>query len=138
GFAYWTLGDRAASRQAYTEAIALSQACGDSFTTILATIGLGNVQEADNQLYLAAETYRRVLQLAGDQPLQIICEAHLGLARVLYEWSSLEAAVQHGRQSLHLAREYERVIARFVSCEVFLACLKLGQGDVAGAATLLA
>jgi LuxR family transcriptional regulator, maltose regulon positive regulatory protein len=138
GFAYWTLGDRAAARQAYTEAIALSQAAGDIFTTILATIGLGNVQEADNQLSLAAETYRRILQLAGDQPLQIICEAHLGLARVLYEWNDLEGAEQHGRQSLHLARQYESVIDRFVLCEVFLACLKLAQDDVAGAAALLA
>ena len=57
-----------------TEAISLSQASGDIFTTILATIGLGNVQEADNQLYQAAETYRRILQLAGDQPLQIIAK----------------------------------------------------------------
>src|SRR6266480_2104492 len=138
GFAYFLQGDRAAARRAYTEAISLSQTSGDIFTTILATIGLGNVQEADNQLYLAAESYRRALQMAGDQPLQIICEAHLGLARVLYEWNNLEAAEQHGRQSLHLAREYERVIDRFVSSEVFLACLKLAQGDVAGAATLLA
>jgi LuxR family transcriptional regulator, maltose regulon positive regulatory protein len=138
GFAYLLLGDRAASRRALTEAIALSQASGDIFTTILATIGLGMVQEADNQLYLAAETYRRVLQLAGDQPLQIIYEAHLGLARVLYEWNDLEAAEQHGRQGLHLARQYDRVIDRFVLCEVFLARLKLAQGDVAGAAALLA
>ena len=50
GFAYQLQGDRAAARRAYTEAIALSQASGDIFTTILATIGLGNVQEADNQL----------------------------------------------------------------------------------------
>jgi LuxR family transcriptional regulator, maltose regulon positive regulatory protein len=104
----------------------------------LATISLGNIQEADNQLSLAAETYRRVLQLAGDQPLQIICEAHLGLARICYEWNDLEAALAHGRQSLHLAQQYERVIDRFVSCEVFLARLKLAQGDVAGAAALLA
>src|SRR6266702_2099869 len=69
GFAYFLQGDRAAARRAYTEAISLSQASGDIFTTILATIGLGNIQEADNQLYQAAETYRRVLQLAGDQPL---------------------------------------------------------------------
>ncbi len=138
GFAYWKLGDRAAARLAYTQAIALSQAAGDIFTTILATIGLGNVQEADNQLSLAAQTYRRVLQLAGDQPLQIICEAHLGLARVLYEWNYLDEASQHGRQGLHLARQYERVIDRFVACEVFLARLKLAQGDTAGAATLLA
>ncbi len=138
GFAYQLQGDRAAARRAYTEAITLSQATGDIFTTILATIGLGMIQEADNQLYLAAETYRSVLQLAGDQPLQVLYEAHLGMARVLYEWNDLEAAEQHGRQSLHLARQYERVIDRFVVCEVFLARLKLAQGDVDSAAALLA
>jgi len=138
GFAHLLQGDRAAARRALTSAISLSQASGDIFTTILATIGLGNIQEVDNQLSLAAETYRRVLQLAGDQPLQIIYEAHLGLARVLYEWNDLEAAQQHGRQSLHLARQYERGIDRFVLCEVLLARLQLAQGDVAGAAALLA
>ncbi len=138
GFAYILQGDRAAARRALTSAIALSQASGDIFTTILATIGLGNVQETENQLSLAAETYRRVLQLAGHQPLQIIYEAHLGLARVLYEWNDLDEASQHGRQSLHLARQYDRVIDRFVTCEVFLARLKLARGDVAGAAALLA
>jgi ATP/maltotriose-dependent transcriptional regulator MalT len=138
GYAYLFQGDRAEARQALTEAISLSQASGDIFTTILATIGLGNVQEAENQLYLAAETYRRVLQLTGDQPLPIIYEAHLGLARICYEWNDLEAAEQHGRQSLHLARQYERVIDRFIVCEVFLARLKLAWGDVDGAAAMLA
>jgi LuxR family transcriptional regulator, maltose regulon positive regulatory protein len=138
GVAYFLQGDRAAARRAYTEAIAFSQASGDSFTTILATIGLGNLQEADNQLSLAAETYRRVLQLAGDQPLQIIYDAHLGLAHVLYEWNDLSGAEQHGRQSLHLARQYDRVIDRFIVCEVFLGRLKLAQGIVADAAALLA
>jgi len=138
GFACFSQGDRAAARQAFTEAIALGQVCGDIFTTILATIGLGNVQEAENQLYLAAQTYQHVLQLAGDQPLQIIYEAHLGLARVLYEWNELDAAEQHGRQSLYLARQYDYVIDRFIVCEVFLVRLKLAQGDVTGAAVLLA
>jgi LuxR family maltose regulon positive regulatory protein len=80
GFAYALQGDRAATRRAFTESISLSQACGAIFTAILATIGLGNVQEADNQLYQAAETYRRVLQWAGDKPQQIISEAHVGLS----------------------------------------------------------
>ena len=133
GVAYFLQGDRAAARRAYSEAIALSQAAGESFTTILATLGLGNIQEADNQLYLAAETYRRVLQLLGDQPLPLAGEAHLCLARICYEWNDLEAAEQHGQQSLHLARQYDRVIDRFVLGEVFLARLKLVQGDVAGA-----
>ncbi|HMN31502.1 MAG TPA: LuxR C-terminal-related transcriptional regulator, partial [Caldilineaceae bacterium] len=131
-------GDRAASRQAYTEAIALSQASGDIFTTILATIGLGNVQEAENQLHQAAETYRRVLHLAGEQPLQIVHEAHLGLARILYEWNDLDAAERHGEQSLQLAQQYDRVIDRFILCEVFLARLKRARGDMTGMAALLA
>ena len=87
---------------------------------------------------LAAETYRRVLQLAGDQPLQIVCEAQLGLARISTNGTTWTAAEQHGRQSLHLARQYESVIDRFIICEVFLARLKLARGDVAGAAAMLA
>ena len=137
GFAHYLQGDRAAARQALSEAISLSQAAGDTFTTILASIGLGNVQEAETQLSLAVETYQRVLQVAGDQPLQIISEAHLGLARVLYEWNELEAAEQHGKQGLLLARQYESVIDRSVSCSVFLARLELTRRNVAGAFAML-
>ena len=142
--AYWTMGfahlfsrDRAEARPALNEAISLSQASGDTFTAIIATVGLGNVEETENHLDVAAATYRRVLEAAGDQPLQIIHEAHLGLARILYEWNELDAAEQHGRQSLHFARQYEKIIDRFILCEVFLARLKLARGDAAGAAALL-
>jgi LuxR family maltose regulon positive regulatory protein len=138
GYAYILQGDRPAARQAFMEAISLSQASNAIFTLILATIGLGLVQETDNQLYQAAETYRHVLQLAGDKPQQIINEAHLGLARILYEWNDLEAAEQHAQQSLQLARQYESIIDRFVIGEVFLARLKLAQGDADGAAAVLA
>ena len=137
GFAYQLQGDRAAASQAYTEAISISQASGNIIIYLAATIGLGQVQEAENQLYLAAETYRHVLQLAGDPPLPVACEAHLGLARICYEWNDLDAAEQHGQQSLHLARQIENT-DRFVISEVFLARLKLAQGDVAGAAAMLA
>ncbi len=138
-FAYWLLGDRVAARQAAIQGIALSQAAEDIFLTIVLTGGLGQVQEGDNQLPLAAETYRRVLQLAGEQPNQIIYEAHIGLARVLYEWNELDEAEQHGQQALHFARQYDRgVIDRFIVCEVFLARLSLARGDVAGATALLA
>ena len=74
----------------------------------MATISLGQIQELENQLYLAAETYRRVLQLAGDHPQPIASEAHLGLARIFYEWNDLDAAEQHGQQSLQLARQYDQ------------------------------
>lgn len=143
--AYWTLGvayffqrDLAAARQAFLESISRSQPAKDIFTLILATIGLGNVQEAENQFYQADQTYRRVLHLSGNQPLQIIYEAHLGLAHILYEWNDLDGAQKHGEQSVQLARQYDKVIDRFIVCEVFLARLKLAQGEVEAAAALLA
>jgi LuxR family maltose regulon positive regulatory protein len=68
GLAYQYQGDRAAAGQAYTEAIAISQASGNTFINILASTGLGIIQEAETQLHLAAQTYRRVLQLVGDPP----------------------------------------------------------------------
>jgi LuxR family transcriptional regulator, maltose regulon positive regulatory protein len=137
GWAYQLQGDRAAASRAYTEAISISQASGNTIIYISATIGLGTVQETENQLHLAAQTYRRVLQLVGESPLPVACEAHLGLARICYEWNDLDAASQHGQQGVHLARQIENT-DRFVSGEVFLARLKLAQGDAAGAAALLA
>jgi len=138
GFAYQVQGDRAAAGQAYTEAIAISQASGNIRMTIVATISLGAIQEFENHLYQAAETFRSGLQLAGDHPQPFENEAHLGLARIFYEWNDLEAAEQHGQQGLQLARQYDRVIDRYILSEVFLARLKLARGDVAGAAAILA
>ena len=83
GYAYQLQGDRAAASQAYTEVISIGKSFGDSIYTLAATINLGQLQEADNQLYLAAESYRRSLQLAGDPPQRMACEAHLGLAQIL-------------------------------------------------------
>jgi LuxR family maltose regulon positive regulatory protein len=138
GFAYQVQGDRAAAGQAYTEAIAISQASGNIRMTIVATISLGAIQEFENHLYQAAETFRTGLQLAGDHPQPFENEAHLGLARIFYEWNDLEAAEQHGQQALQLARQFDRVIDRYILSEVFLARLKLARGDVAGAAAMVA
>ncbi len=137
GIAYQMQGDRAAARQAYTEAIATSQASGNTIINLAATIGLGNVQESQNQLHLAVETYRRVLHLAGDPPQPSACLAHLGLARICYEWNDLDAAQEHAQQSLQLARQMKSP-DELVTCEIFLARLSQAQGDVAGAVAQLA
>jgi len=137
GFAYQLQGDRAAASRAYTEVISIGQASGNIIFTLLATIGLGTLQEGDNQLHLAAQTYRRVLQLFGDQPLPFASEAYFGLARVFYEWNDLDAAQQHAQQSIELARKIENT-DRVIASEVFLARLKLAHGDAAGAAAILA
>ncbi len=135
GYAYQLQGDRAAASQAYSEVIAIGKSFGDSIYTLAATINLGQLQEADNQLSLAVETYRRVLQLAGDPPQLMACEAHLGLARVFYEWNDLEVAGQHAQQSAQMARQI--IVDTFAAYEVLLARLKLAQGDVSGAVAVL-
>jgi len=138
GYAYHLQGDRAAASRAYTEAMSIGQASGNILFTVSAMLGLGSLQEAENQLYLAAETYRRALHLFGDQPLPTLaCEAHLGLARIFYEWNDLDAAQQHRQQSIQLVRQTENNDT-FAACEVLLARLKLAEGDVAGAAAVLA
>jgi LuxR family maltose regulon positive regulatory protein len=137
GFAYQLQGDRAAARQAYAEVISVGQASGNTVFTIMAEIGLARLQEGDNQLPLAAETYQRVLQRFGDNPLPFACEAYFGLARIFYEWNDLEAARQHAQQSTQLARQLENT-DRLVAYEVFHARLKLAEHDVAGAAAILA
>jgi LuxR family maltose regulon positive regulatory protein len=138
GFAYQVQGDRAAASQAYTEAIAISQASGNIRMAIVATISLGAIQELEIHLYQAAETFRSGLQLAGDYPQPFENEAHLGLARIFYEWNDLKAAEQHAQHALRLAKQFDRVIDRYILSEVFLARLKLARGDVAGAAAMLA
>jgi len=136
--AYLIQGDRASAAQACVEGIAISQKSGNIFSTILATSNLGEVQELENQLHLAVESYRQVLQLSGDYPQPNAGDIHLGLARILYEWNDLEAAEQHGEQSLQLLRQYDSMIDRFIRAEVFLARLKLAKGDSSGADAMLA
>ena len=137
GYAYQLQGDRAAAERAYNDAISISQASGNIMVTIAATTCLGQVQESENQLYLAAESYRLVFQLAGDPPQPGACEAYLGLARVFYQWNDLDNAQRYGQQSLQLAQQMENVSTP-AACEVLLARLKLAQGEVDSSAIHLA
>jgi LuxR family maltose regulon positive regulatory protein len=136
GYAYQLQGDRAAASQAYTEVISISKSFGDSVYTTAATLCLGQVQEADNQLHLAAETYRRALHLVGDPPQGMAAEAFLGLARIYYQWNDLDAAETHGQHCLQVTRQGEG-LSTYASYCVFLARLRFAQGDVAGAAAVL-
>ncbi len=137
GIAYQFQGDRSAARETYIKAISISEASRNAFINILATTGLGIIQETENQLYQAAQSYRRVLQIVGDPPLPMACEAYLGLARLSYEWNDLNTAQQHGQQSIELARQIENIDST-ASSGVFLARLSLAQGDIPGATALLA
>ncbi|WP_314585676.1 LuxR C-terminal-related transcriptional regulator [Paenibacillus terrigena] len=137
GYAYQLQGDRVKAGKSYSEALSTSQNIGHVMITIMASLGLGNIQEMENQLYTAAETYRNVLNMTGDLPLLVACEAHLGLARLFYEWNDLDAAMLHVQQGVHLAKRFEHM-DRVVIGEVFLVKLKLSHGETSGVSASLA
>lgn len=135
-YAYILQGDRALAGRIYAEVQADTRALGATVTCIMASQGLGAVQELDNRLHEAAETYRYVLELTGDMPFPITSEAYRGLARVFYQWNDLENAEWYWEHSVPLARQLINT-DRSVACEVLHARLKLAKGDAVGSVEIL-
>ncbi len=137
GYAYHLQNDRVAASRAYREVIATGEASGNRVFTLMASIGLGHLQELDTQLHLAVQTNRRILELVGEGALPVVGVTYLGLARIHYEWNDLVAAAQYLQQGLALVQQMENK-GQFVAGEILHARLQLAQGDVTGAATRLA
>lgn len=136
GYAYQLQGNRAAASQAYNEVIEIGKSYGNSIYTMAATLNLGQIQEVDNQLPLASRTYRRVIEMAGDPPQGMASEAFLGLARIYYEWNDLDEAEEQGRQCHQLTQHME-TISTSASHSIFLARLRLAQGNIAQVVAIL-
>lgn len=139
----WTLGvaqnlqgNRAAAERAFRESLARSEAIGHFIIIIMSSIGLGNTLEADNQLVQAHEMFHHALQRAGEPPLPVLCEAHLGLARIAYQWNDLDAAQHHAEQSVRLGRQIPTT-DWFSGGEILQARIRMARGDAAGALAML-
>jgi LuxR family maltose regulon positive regulatory protein len=136
GYAHEILGERAEARKAYSEALRMSRAAGSRFAEMVSLIGLANVERLDTELRAAAATYTQTIRLAADLPYPAVAEAHLGLARIYYEWNDLEHAGHRGRRALELARTLQDT-DRPAACQVLLARVLLARGDPDAATTLL-
>jgi LuxR family maltose regulon positive regulatory protein len=96
---------------------------------------LANACLLQGELYQSAAYYRAVLQEAGAD--QSDCaHAHLGLARLAYEWNTLDTAAQEAAQALALAQELGNQPLHAGS-EVLLAQLTAPQAQSAGARSRL-
>jgi LuxR family maltose regulon positive regulatory protein len=137
GAAYYWQGSWVEANRALTEALFLAQTAGDITNTISASIGLGQVQDNQNQLHLAAETYQHVLQLIGDYSPPNTVSAYLGLAQIFYQWNDLDAAEQYAEQGLQLAQQYDQIFDRIIMSELHLVLIKLARRDVIGAAQIV-
>lgn len=82
GVASQRRGDDAQARQAYREVISYSGQLGHTLMAVLSWIGLGQIEEANNEPDSSAACYEEALRLAGDVPLPALREAQAGLKRV--------------------------------------------------------
>lgn len=136
GYAYQLQGNHRRARDAYEEVLQLSESDEKSFYAIVATISLGQLQELDNQLHQASESYHSAIKLSGEPPHPIASQTFLGLARINYQWDDLESAQEYGQQCHELLQQMENTDTT-ASYNVFLANLYMSQGDFTSASDVL-
>ncbi len=135
GVAFLFRNERAAAGHAFAKVLSASESSGNVMFVIVASIALAGIQVNDNDLRLAADTYRGALRMITDPTNLVGCEAHLGLARILYEWNELEQAESHALQSSKLAARVDS--ENGLGADALLARMMLTRDDTERAAELL-
>jgi LuxR family maltose regulon positive regulatory protein len=92
GVAQMFRGERAQASAAFSEVIGAGLSSGNVMFAAVASTALGGIQATDYQLHSAAATYREVIKMIGDPTHVLGFEAHLGLAKILYDWNTLDEA----------------------------------------------
>jgi len=138
GFAYQHQGKREQAMKAYAEVVNQGEPAGELIFSKLALFGLANLQEENNELRLAEQTYQRVLKLTEGQPDSIASfETKLGLARIAYEWNDLARVEKLLALLASQAKTTDTFMDSFIGYAIMQARFKLTQQDQQGALQLL-
>ena len=100
-------GQVAEALRAFMDLLSEAQASGNLMCALAAGSSIGLTQETENLLRPAADTYRGMLRIVADPSHTGNYTAHLGLARISYEWNDLDAAMQHAQQAAGLVEQIE-------------------------------
>jgi LuxR family maltose regulon positive regulatory protein len=92
GVAQMFRGERAQASAAFSEVIGAGMSSGNVMFAAVASTALAGIQVTDYQLHCAVATYREVIKMVGDPTHVLGFEAHLGLAKILYDWNMLDEA----------------------------------------------
>jgi LuxR family maltose regulon positive regulatory protein len=139
GLVYEFSGEDQAASEALLKTITLSQEDENAHLLLFASSHLAQIQAAQGQLRLAAQTYQQALQNArtiSNVPSPASGVAHVGLGAIFYEWDNLEEAASHLNQGVNLARLWANLEA-LIPGYLGLARLQLVQGRPAEALSLL-
>jgi LuxR family maltose regulon positive regulatory protein len=85
-------GERVQASAAFSEVIGAGLSSGNVMFAAVASTALAGIQATDYQLHSAAATYREVIEMVGDPNHVLGFEAHLGLAKILYDWNVIGEA----------------------------------------------
>jgi LuxR family maltose regulon positive regulatory protein len=136
GVAQMFRGERVQARAAFSEVIDAGLSSGNVMFAAVASTALAGIQANDYQLYSAAATYREVIKMIGDPTHVLGFEAHLGLAKILYEWNELDEA-----ESLALLCSELVILAKCkteIGADLLRARLRSARGQVMEAEALVA
>jgi len=92
GVAQMFRGERVQASAAFSEVIGAGLSSGNVMFAAVASTALAGIQATDYQLHSAAATYREVIKMIGDPTHVLGFEAHLGLAKILYDWNLVDEA----------------------------------------------
>jgi LuxR family maltose regulon positive regulatory protein len=131
GDASWMNGDLEEARQAYTEALRISQAADNIHMAIIANSHLAEILIEQGQLHQAARTFSETLQMATRPDGQIsplVERVYAGLSKISYEWNHLEAAAQYVHQCIELCGQWGSFEIQ-AAAYVMLAQMEHSQGN---------
>ncbi|NLI41394.1 MAG: LuxR family transcriptional regulator, partial [Caldisericales bacterium] len=137
GFAYNLQGNRTEARRSFAEALSISKVSGDVVEPLLSIIGLAQIYELENQLYLADEYYQRILPKISDYSILNAGVVYIGMARIHFQWNNLDTAEKFVEKSLQLAQQFSQIPHRLFTSELLLAHLKLARGDLGSSSAIL-
>jgi LuxR family maltose regulon positive regulatory protein len=137
GFAYNLQGKRTEAGHSFAEALSISIGSGDAVEPLLSIIGLAQIYELENKLYLANEYYQRILPKISENSIMNAGVVYIGMARIHYQWNNLGTAEKYIEQSLQLAQQFSQIPHRLFMSELLLAQLKLASGDLGSSLAIL-
>jgi len=107
-WADWMRGRLADAERAFAEMLAEGRAAPAPYPLMLSCLPLGEVRQGRGKLGAALRTYREGLRFVAEgvhTSAYHAAEAHLGIARVLYERDHLDDALQHVIESIEFGRQ---------------------------------
>jgi hypothetical protein len=116
----------------FAEMLAEGRAAPDSHPLMTTCYPLGAVQRARGELGAALRTFQEGLRFAtegGRFSPNLECEAHIGIAQVLYARNELDGALRHATEAVTLGRQ---VVESFLLALDALAWIHQAMGNADG------